>query len=339
MPNEFVKISELPVVSTITSTDLFIIETLTGTKAVTRATLRQETESVTAADVGLENVDNTADLDKPISTATQAALDTKLDINTAAGTYLTQTNAQSVYLSQNAASGTYLTQTNANTYYLTKTDAGNTYSLKGHEHSTGDVTTLTSYVKGSSSAALEDTDTLNQALSKLENQIDGKQASGSYAAASHNHPSSNITVLTGYTKASSVSALSAADSLNEALGKLEKALDGKQASGSYAAESHTHNTGDVALLTSYTKGSDATALATTDTLNQALSKLENQIDGKQASGSYAAASHTHVGGDVVCTGYTMAASVAAIAATDTVNQALGKLEKQLDGLETLLASI
>lgn len=32
-------------------------------------------------DVGLSNVDNTADLDKPISTATQAALDTKADID------------------------------------------------------------------------------------------------------------------------------------------------------------------------------------------------------------------------------------------------------------------
>lgn len=36
--------------------------------------------SVTAAQVGLGNVDNTSDLDKPISTATQAALDLKQDI-------------------------------------------------------------------------------------------------------------------------------------------------------------------------------------------------------------------------------------------------------------------
>lgn len=35
--------------------------------------------SVTAAQVGLGNVDNTADIDKPISTATQAALDDKVD--------------------------------------------------------------------------------------------------------------------------------------------------------------------------------------------------------------------------------------------------------------------
>ena len=35
--------------------------------------------SVTASDIGLGNVDNTSDLDKPISTATQAALDDKVD--------------------------------------------------------------------------------------------------------------------------------------------------------------------------------------------------------------------------------------------------------------------
>jgi len=40
--------------------------------------------------------------------------------------------------------------------------------------------------------------------------------------------------VTGYAKADSVSAITTSDSVNVALGKLEKALDGKQASGSYA---------------------------------------------------------------------------------------------------------
>ena len=52
------------------------------------------------------------------------------------------------------------------------------------------------------------------------------------------------------------------------------------ASTAYAAASHTHTTADVTLLTSYSKGSSSAALAATDTLNQALSKLENQIDSK-----------------------------------------------------------
>lgn len=60
------------------------------------------------------------------------------------------------------------------------------------------------------------------------------------AASSHNQASNTINAMTGYSKASSVSAIATSDSLNTAIGKLEKALDGKQASGSYAAASHTH---------------------------------------------------------------------------------------------------
>lgn len=40
--------------------------------------------SITKADVGLSNVDNTSDADKPISTATQAALDTKANLDSPA---------------------------------------------------------------------------------------------------------------------------------------------------------------------------------------------------------------------------------------------------------------
>ena len=43
----------------------------------------------------------------------------------------------------------------------------------------------------------------------------------------HTHNTSNITALTSYSKPSASSALSTSDSLNTALGKLEKALDGK----------------------------------------------------------------------------------------------------------------
>ena len=48
--------------------------------------------------------------------------------------------------------------------------------------------------------------------------------------------------MTGYVKPDSTGDISAVDSLNVALGKLEKALDGKQAAGSYAPGTHDHNT-------------------------------------------------------------------------------------------------
>lgn len=57
-----------------------------------------------------------------------------------------------------------------------------------------------------------------------------------------NISSDKITVMTGYVKPDSTGDISAVDSLNVALGKLEKALDGKQAAGSYAPGIHDHNT-------------------------------------------------------------------------------------------------
>lgn len=47
-----------------------------------------------------------------------------------------------------------------------------------------------------------------------------------YAAASHNQSSSTITAMTGYSKPQATSAITATDTLNEAIGKLEKGLDG-----------------------------------------------------------------------------------------------------------------
>ena len=54
----------------------------------------------------------------------------------------------------------------------------------------------------------------------------GKKASD-FATASHNQASNTINAMTGYTKASTAAAVAATDTLNEAIGKLEKTLDGK----------------------------------------------------------------------------------------------------------------
>lgn len=96
-------------------------------------------------------------------------------------------------------------------------------------------------------------------------------------------------------------------------------------------------TSKVNALTGYVKGSDATALATTDTLNAALSKLENQIDSKQAAGSYVpttttvngnalSSNVTLDGADISLTGYTKPNATSAVSASDTINAAIGKLE-------------
>ena len=60
-----------------------------------------------------------------------------------------------------------------------------------------------------------------------------------YAPSAHNQASNTINAMTGYSKPSSTSAIGTSDTLNAAIGKLEKALDGKQASGTYLTPSST----------------------------------------------------------------------------------------------------
>ena len=115
-------------------------------------------QTLDKAAVGLSNVDNTTDANKPLSTAQQTALDGK-----------------------------------ANT---------------SHSHVIADVT-------------------------GLQTALDGKQASGSYAAASHSHIIADVT-------------------------GLQTALDSKQASGSYAAASHSHVIGDTTGLQTALDGKQKT---------------------------------------------------------------------------------
>ena len=54
-------------------------DAVTGVKGDAESTYRIGNVNITKGNIGLENVDNTTDLDKPISTATQEALNLKLD--------------------------------------------------------------------------------------------------------------------------------------------------------------------------------------------------------------------------------------------------------------------
>ena len=99
-------------------------------------------------------------------------------------------------------------------------------------------------------------------------------------------------------------------------------------------------------LDGYTKGSDDTAVAATDTINTALGKLENQVDDAEAAAkSYAdditvnGQSQTNQaitidGGDINVTGYDVktGAGTGDVAATDTVNAAIKKVETKVDSL-------
>jgi hypothetical protein len=95
--------------------------------------------NVTKGEVGLANANNTSDADKPISDDTQAALDLKLDIDTAAATYLpiqdlddylTTASAAATYLDSATAASTYLTIANAGATYLSSATAASVYQTQ-----------------------------------------------------------------------------------------------------------------------------------------------------------------------------------------------------------------
>lgn len=95
-----------------------------------------------------------------------------------------------------------------------------------------------------------DTSYVNTQLSKKANNV-------------HMHSGSEV-LLTSYSKPTSTGALATTDTVNEALGKLEKALDSKQAAGSYAAASHNHNSTYLGISAT---AAAATKLATARTIN------------------------------------------------------------------------
>ena len=264
----------------------------------------------------------------------------------------------------------------AGSYALSNHNHSGVYAPVSHTHTIDQIGKLTGYVKASTAAAIDVTDSILIALGKLEKALDGKQASGSYAPSSHTHTKSQITDFPTSMKNPNAITISLNGVSQGAYdGSAKKSINitpasiGAQVAGSYAAASHTHGwdtisgkpstftpsghnqaSSTINVLTGYTKPTSTSAISATDSLNAALGKLEKALDGKQASGSYAAASHSHSWGSITSkpssftpsahnqasntitamTGYSKATAVAAISTSDSLNVAIGKLEKALD---------
>ena len=84
----------------------------------------------------------------------------------------------------------------------------------------------------------------------------------------------------------------------------------------------------------------ATKLATARTITLTGSITGSiSLDGSTDVTLETTTNHTHTGSEVILTGYSHRDSYKTINETDTVNQAIAKLEGALSGLEDLLASI
>lgn len=92
------------------------------------------------SDVGLGNVDNTADVDKPISTAQQTALDNKVDKVTGKGLSTNDyTTAEKNKLAAFGAASTYALKTDITNMYKYKGSVATVSALPSSDNTTGDV--------------------------------------------------------------------------------------------------------------------------------------------------------------------------------------------------------
>jgi len=112
------------------------ITTALGLKApLANPTFTGTVAGITKSMVGLANVDNTTDANKPVSTATQTALDLKLDSSTASSTYLTQSLASTGYVAVAQPSiDYYITNSGSGAYLVNGVSNGPVEFIKGKKY-------------------------------------------------------------------------------------------------------------------------------------------------------------------------------------------------------------
>lgn len=124
------------------------------------------------------------------------------------------------------ATGSYSSATQVNTALSGKSNTGHTHDdMYYTESELTDLSTTVVVAKAASAT------TAASAGSVAWGDVTGKPET--YTPSAHNQASNTITAMTDYAKASTADAIASGDTLNAAIGKLEKALDGKQPSGSY----------------------------------------------------------------------------------------------------------
>ena len=233
------------------------------------------------------------------------------------------------------------------------------FPVEAHTHQSVDVSALASYSVAGSYTAVANGDSLNVALGKIEKKALDASNTADWDSITNkpseytpeNHASNKVTSMTGYSIASSYTAVSADDSLNTAIGKVEKkALDASNTAdwgsitnkpASYTPSLHTQDGSTITALTGYSVASSYAAVAAGDSLETALGKIEKKaLDASNTAdwdsitskpSTFAPSAHEHDASDITSlTGYQKAASASAITASDTLEEALGKLEKGVE---------
>ena len=203
---------------------------------------------VSKSDVGLSNVNNTSDANKPISNATQAALDGKQDANLV--DYVSGDAYANMKTGYAEMTDSYPSVATVGTWIQDKTDTlggqmagkqeillssgdGANVSVTGN----GNVITAVS-APGDGSITFNKGTTLGSLATKSavgSSEITDDSIVNADVKSNAAISTAKLAIPSGWTNTQSATALAAGDTVSAALGKLEKKVDSKQASGSYEA--------------------------------------------------------------------------------------------------------
>lgn len=196
------------------------------------------TITLTKGDVGLGNVENTTDIKKNVATATKWATARTLTLASGATGSAGIDGSQNVTLNVTSLAASAVTgvlsidcipKAAIERLFLAKTEddalaltmeEGDTVKISGNHDKM--------YFCVNAKATTFAEKFTEYTASTHWDAIQGKPAT--FTPSSHTHKSSDISSMAGYSKATAATAIGASDTLNTAIGKLEKALDGKMSS-------------------------------------------------------------------------------------------------------------
>lgn len=116
--------------------------TITGVKGNAETSYRTGNVNITKANIGLGNVDNTSDINKPISTATQTAIN---NVSAKIPTKTSQLTNDSGFLTSHQSLSNYVTLNTSQNIISTKIFNNDTVTFKGQENANIKVTPYSTY--------------------------------------------------------------------------------------------------------------------------------------------------------------------------------------------------
>ena len=188
-------------------------------------------------------------------------------------------------------------------------------------------------VKHTNSVSAVTTAGFNKVAYDAQGHITGSQPVTKADVTALNLNGADVT-MTGYVKPASTDAIAPTDTVNQAIGKLEKAVeDAGSGDGTVKSVAVTMPAGFTVTGSPVTE-SGTIAVAMSDGYSIPTDTKQAEWDAKLANtvkvnNKLISESPVLNGGDIVLTGYQIASEAADVVATDTVNEAIGKLQKTI----------